>query len=29
SCQKDVFIFYYYIEGTFFLWLIIYNRLML
>ncbi|HAC4146436.1 TPA_asm: hypothetical protein GZP64_14805 [Listeria monocytogenes] len=29
SCQKDVFIFYYYIEETFFLWLIIYDRLML
>ncbi|EAA0062576.1 competence protein ComK [Listeria monocytogenes] len=29
SCQKDVFIFYYYIEEAFFLWLIIYDRLML
>ncbi|HAM2003467.1 TPA: competence protein ComK [Listeria monocytogenes] len=29
SCQKDVFIFYYNIEGIFFLWLIINNRFML
>lgn len=29
SGQKDVFIFYYNIEGIFFLWLIINNRFML